>query len=59
MTRQKIWAESSLGRGLEKDGQAVLKISNSADRELEPNGLLIDESRDLLARDWERDFRHS
>ncbi|CAL0324944.1 unnamed protein product [Lupinus luteus] len=42
----------------ETDGQAILKISNSVDRELEPNGLLIDESRDLLARDWEKYFRH-
>lgn len=62
MTIKKRWAESSLGRGLEKGslrerwpGKAVLKISNSADRELEPNGLLIDESRYLLALDWEID----
>ena len=57
MTRikSKRWAESSLGRGLEKGslrerwpGKAVLKMSNSADRELEPNGLIIDESRYLL-----------
>lgn len=35
----------------ERDGQAVLKISNSEDRELTPNGLLIDDYRYLLASD--------